>query len=199
MESEAPSVSSEHEPELVERVETTRFLGTEFLAWLWFKAEALEATIKRADGSPMELWLDSSLELRSMSDAAERIVFRGVAPTATPEAKLSLSQNKWPVRARITITYEGQEFSFTFDAPTYSLAAVKLPQVINDDSHEAYLERLRLLELLFTLLDEQYEEFLTVRLSPLWDGEVIELLRAWLSKAELPSARALAGLVRRAR
>ena len=104
--------------DLVERVENTRFLGREFLVWLWFKSELHEAEFSRADGSPFELWLDSQLGMRYMYEPTERIAFKGVAPAARVEAKLALRHGWLPVKARIcvngSVQIEGKDYTSSY-------------------------------------------------------------------------------------
>jgi hypothetical protein len=90
--------------DLVERIETTRFLGPEFLTWFWFKSELFEGNLSRPDGSALEGWLDAQLLMQSASDKRERTRLYGLAPSASPEAKLSLLRGKWPMQARVCLT-----------------------------------------------------------------------------------------------
>ena len=89
--------------DLVERIETTRFLGSEFLVWLWFTTELFEGELELRDGTVLSVWLEAQLSMKSASDAGERIQFTGVAPSTTSEAKLALRRGKLPVRARVCL------------------------------------------------------------------------------------------------
>lgn len=184
--------------DLVERVETTRFVGREFLVWLWFKSELFEGEFKRADGSLLVVWLDSQLVLQSATDAQERIQFNGVAPTATQEAKLALRFDKLPVRARICVTKDTQDFSFIYEGETFSFASVKLPALLTQPSDEQFLERMSLLELLDDLFSEMWLEFLGLRLSPLWDKEFVPAVQRWAQGNPSLSQQGYRGLLKRA-
>jgi hypothetical protein len=184
--------------DLVDRIETTRFLGHEFLVWLWFKTEIHEATLKRADGSGLEIWLDSQLVLQSVSDRGERTTMKGVAPSGTVEAKVALENGKVPVRAKVSVSVENKDFSFVFDAPSFGFTSVKLPEVTEKDTDERFAERMVLLALLDDVIREQYLEFLLIRLSTLWDAELLPAIVRWTRSEETLSARAYRGLVQRA-
>jgi hypothetical protein len=184
--------------DLVERIETTRHLGVEFLIWLWFKSELFEGDMTTRSGEPLELWLDSQLSLQSATETGERTVLRGVAPTASKEAKLALAFGKQPLRARICITYADQDFALVFDALSFSMGSISLPTVLSEDEDEAFLERMAAIERLQTLWLELYGEFLDLRRSPLWRGEFEPALHAWVKGRRTLSTRAYRGLLKRA-
>jgi hypothetical protein len=181
--------------DLVEHIETTRYLGAEFLVWLWFKAELFEGNFTRPSGAEIEVWLDSQLTLQSASDAHERIQLVGVAPSATPEAKLGLRFNKLPVRARVCLAFEGKQFSLLYDATTFSFGSVKLPALITEDGEERFLERMQLLELLDQLWNELYAEFLALRLSPHWERTLLPAVLAWARGQSTLSTKAYRALL----
>lgn len=183
--------------DLLERVENTRFLGREFLIWLWFKSELHEAEFSRPDGTPFELWLDSQLGMRFMYEPTERIAFKGVAPAARVEAKLALQRGWLPVKARVCLTLDAKDFSFVFEADALAKTAVKLPMLTESDSDERFFERMHLLEVVDTLMDEQYSEFLQLRRSVVWDAELTSAIVAWTRGEPTLSEKAYRGMVQR--
>lgn len=184
--------------DLVERVENTRYLGREFVIWLWYKSELLEASFSRPNGDAMELWFDSQLAMRSVHEPTEQVAFKGVAPAGRVEAKIAL-QHAWvPVKVRVCITAEAKDFAFVLEADTLAKTTVKLPALIAEDSDERFFERMHLLELVDTLVQEQFSEFLQLRQSKLWDTELVPALVGWTLGEERLSAKAYKGLVQRA-
>src|SRR5690606_41421577 len=85
--------------DLIERIETTRFLGAEFLVWLWFCSETFDGKFV-LDAGPLELWLDSPLSLESQLQPGERIALRGIHPPAPGEARGRLRRNNGPPARR---------------------------------------------------------------------------------------------------
>jgi hypothetical protein len=184
--------------DLVERVENTRYLGREFVVWLWYKSELLEATFVRPNGDAMELWFDSQLAMRSVHEPTEQVAFKGVAPAGRVEAKIAL-QHAWvPVKVRVCITAEAKDFAFVLESDSLAKTTVKLPALIAEDSDERFFERMHLLELVDELVQEQYAEFLQLRQSKLWDAELVPAMIAWTLGEEQLSAKAYRGLVQRA-
>jgi len=169
--------------DLVERIETTRFVGSEFLVWLWFTTELFETELELRDGTQLSVWLDSQLAMKGANDASERIQFVGVAPSATREAKLALRLGKLPVRARVCLRQDPEDFSCVYDAETFSFGAVKLPAVISEPGEEQFLERVAMLERFDGLWNGLYEEFLTLRLSSAWEKRLVPAVKSWAAGA----------------
>ncbi len=182
----------------VARIETTRFLGSEFLAFLWFKSEI------QADGFPMgehgkvEMWLETALSLTSLLDPGEKISLKGAAPSSTPEASSALRQGKLPERATIRLAVGDDEYGFSFHGPKFALSGVSLPEVLVEESDEAFYERMRLLEQLDAIVTDLYREFLAIRLSALWHDELVPALRDWVKGKATLTSRSYQGLLGRA-
>lgn len=185
--------------DMVELVETSRFVGSEFLVWLWFKSELFETEFKLEDGTELSVWLDSQLLLKSSSDTGERIQFTGVAPSGTAEAKLALQRGKMPVRARVCMRRDPEDFSCVYDAETFSFGSVKVPALIAERGDEQFQERVGMLEQFDQLWNELYLEFLSLRLSPLWEKELVPAVKAWAAGNPKLTTTAYRGLARRAR
>jgi hypothetical protein len=91
-----------------------------------------------------------------------------------------------------------EEYVFGFNAQTFGLSGVKLTEVLTEEADERFYERMRLLEQLEAALNDLYAEFLTVRLSSLWNKELLPFLRAWVKGKETLTPRQYAGLLKRA-
>lgn len=189
--------------DLVDRIDTTRFLGSEFLTWLWFKIELFEGSLALGE-EPIgehrscDVWLDTQVVLASWTDDSEKATLRGAAPSSTPEAAEALKQGKIPQKVALRLMLGTEEYAFTFNAKPFSVSGVKLPQVLKEESDEAFLERMRLLEQLDDVIGALYEEFLLFRLSPLWEAELLPGIRAWVKGVDGLSPQAYAALLDRA-
>jgi hypothetical protein len=184
--------------DFADRIETTRFLGPEFLAWLWFKVELFEGNLVLGSLGNAEVWFDTQVVLAAWKDYGEQIALRGTAPSSSPEAAEALRQGKVPVKARLRVTVNGEEYAFAFDARNFALSGIKLPEILTEDSEEHFYERMRLLEQVDQAMCELYDEFLCLRLSSLWEAELAPAIRDWVRGKESLSQRAYEGFVKRA-
>lgn len=172
--------------DLIDRIETTRFLGSEFVLWLWFSHDVLDGVLTLPMGT-IELGWGTQLMLSEPLAPAESVHVRGKDPCGSSEAERALQQGKLPRKVALRLTFESNEWSLTLDAATLRATGVKLPVLLSEGEEEHFYERMRLLEQLHDLVRALYARFLAVRLSPAWDSEVAAALREWLSVGSLPA------------
>jgi hypothetical protein len=198
--------------QLVDRIEKRRFVGREFLLFLWFESELFDATLETREHGPFGLWLERKLVL---SDGAESTRITSPSPGLGREAKEALLRGQLPESAGVRIAWQDDETSLQLKAETLGLAALKLRTVLGgkdeanandlvsemegkkrrkkrgepEDLHEIFYERMTMTAELEGLLEALFQDFLTLRLSPSWSAEVVPLLRAWVCGQELDLAR----------
>lgn len=181
---EAPS---EGEEDLLARVESTRFLGAEFLLWLWLRAEIVNKPIPLPELGDFEVWLDNQITLQSDIDPNERVTVRGAAPSGSPEAREAVRAQKFPVRARIAIRNEERDFACVLVAHRFAVSGGKIPAVLSKDTDDAFQERMTLVERLCQSLDALYAAFLRDRLSPIWKEAWEPTIVCWAEDEPVPS------------
>ena len=170
--------------DLYEMVESTRFLGREWLLWLWWKSDLFDGEMSIGRYGDGAVWIDDSLTLELRGEAVEQSRMKGTAPAATPEAKEALRHGKMPTKARISLSLGDKDFSFVFEGETFALSGVRLPELLKDEWEERFYERMYLLEELDDLIAALYREFLDLRLSAAWDQTIVPAIRAWISNEE---------------
>ncbi len=183
----------------VDRIETTRFIGTEFLAWLWFKIELFDGHFELEDDRTCDLWLDTRISLAGWADDGEKTTLAGKEAAHGPEASVALERGKVPTSASLRLVLGDEEFAFTFDAKKFTLSGVTAPQLTATETDERLYERMMQLEKLDGIIGQLYDEFLSLRLSRSWDAEVAPALRKWVKGKRAMSTEEYGELVRRAR
>ena len=183
--SEAPASDEE---DLLERVESTRFLGAEFLLWLWLRAEIVNQPIPLPELGDFEVWLDNQITLQSDIDPNERVTVRGAAPSGSPEAREAVRAQKFPVRARIAIRNEERDFACVLVAHRFAVSSGKIPAVLTKDTDDAFQERMSLVERLCQNLDGLYAAFLRDRLSAIWKEAWEPAIVSWADDDSIPAA-----------
>jgi hypothetical protein len=199
--------------QLVDRIEKRRFVGREFLLWLWFESELFDATLRTEAHGSFGLWLEKRLTL-SAEKCSTRIV--GPSPGFGREAKEALLAGKLPESAGIRIAMRETETGFQLKAEGLSISGLKLATVLDrkeerepdlvrelkgarrpnkgkkgkkvesdDDAHEIFYERMQLTAEIEEILEALYSDFRALRLSTRWDGDVVPFLRAWARGEEV--------------
>jgi hypothetical protein len=168
-----------------ELVETRRFLGREFLAWLWFESELFEQRFAIEGFGDCEVWLEKQLTLESSGDREkEQSKLTGGAPSGTPEAREAMRRGKLPTQAKVVIQREDQMFVFVLGADALSLSAVKIPALVKGEGESPFYERIGLIEELEVAVETLFRDFLLLRLSAAWSRDAIPALRAWMRDEE---------------
>ncbi|MFT3922206.1 MAG: hypothetical protein QM778_06705 [Myxococcales bacterium] len=193
--------------QLVDRIEKRRFVGREFLLWLWFESEILEATLSTTEHGPFGLWLEKRLVL-SAGKVSTKI--SAPSPGLGREAKEALLAGQLPESAGLRVAWNGDETSVTFKAEQMALSGLKLQTVLGkeesiqntlvedlkpkakpkqrrgreapdeiDESREAFYERMHMTQAFEGLIEALYRDFLDLRLSGSWDESVKPMLRTW--------------------
>jgi len=191
--------------QLVDRIEKRRFVGREFLLWLWFESEVFDATLSTRTHGSFGLWLEKRLVL-SAGKESTRVV--SVAPGVTRQAKAALQAGQLPESACLRLAWRDDETGFVFKAERLAVGGLKLRPPFADDEqaqsalaelapkrkpkksgkgkrdyedeeHEAFYERMQLTEEFEGLLEALYADFKRLRLSDAWAEQVVPLLRAW--------------------
>jgi hypothetical protein len=166
--------------DLVDRIETTRFLGGEFLLWLWFSRDVLDGVLQIPGRGSVEVALESTLLLVDPLADKERVSIRGLDPLGSLEAEQALLRGKLPRKVGLRITFEQSEWVALLDAASLGLSGVKLPVLLSEGEEEHFHERMRLLEQLHDLVQGLYRHFLSVRLAPRWQEQLLPAMRDWL-------------------
>jgi hypothetical protein len=171
--------------DLADRIETTRFLGGEFLLWLWFSRDVTGGEIYIKGRGAVLVSLETQIALADPLADREKVSIRGIDPFGGAEAGESLSAGKLPRKVGLRVVFEQCEWVMTIDSNTLALSGVKLPAQVSQGSEELFYERMRLLEQIHELVAALYGHFLGVRLSPAWASELAPALRAWVQSGEV--------------
>lgn len=167
--------------DLLENIEGRRFLGREFLVWMWFESELFEAQTSAHGVGEFELLFEKQITLESGGKKdKEQSKLRGANPAATPEAREALRQGKTPTMASLRLRRDDQEFSFQFNADAFSLSGAKLPSVINEKDDEPFFDRISLIEDLEGYIEALYADFSLLRSSEAWSKLVMPALLRWV-------------------
>jgi len=130
--------------QLVDRIEKRRFVGREFLLWVWFESEIFEGTLSTKEHGSFGLWIERQIVLSSGKAEVTRI--RGAQPATSREAKEALRLGKLPELAGLHLSWREQEATFVLRAEQLALSGLSLPTVLGgaeEDAAPAALEPAR--------------------------------------------------------
>jgi len=191
--------------QLADKIERRRFVGREFLLWLWMESELFEETIQTKSHGGIGLWISREI---AFSAGKETTRIKGTAPASDREARDALCRGKMPERAGFHLVLDEREASFVLTAETLALGRLTLPTVLDDlkpidgtsqtgkadgepkadAKAEAFFDRMDLTKEVEALVAELYGLFLALRLSPAWESTVAPTMRLWASAAGASTA-----------
>lgn len=155
--------------------EEGRFLGYEFLTWLWFRTEHQESPIGG-------VYLGDRMVLSRPDDGREKIICTTQSHRLR-EAHTALLEGKMLEEAQWIFQKGDREYYTTLDVSLWTMRNVKTPSQPaaskDDDPEGRFLERMFFIEELRNSLKALYREFLTVRFDSRWTTDVIPALEEW--------------------
>lgn len=162
----------------LELIEQGRFLGEEFLLWLWQRG-LLDGGTSGVEGDTSALFLDDAVVLVSERGDVKEISLRKGNPTESREAYEALSRGMRPARAKVRLLSGDLEWTFSLNAATFDATALKLPPSQAKDPAGRISDRLFLLEEGLAHLERRYAAFLSQRHG---DPEGLgEALKTWIT------------------
>jgi hypothetical protein len=172
--------------DLVELLYAYRFLGREFLTWLWFKSEAeLDGLIKVKNQDPVVVAVGDKMVLETGDgEYRETLVLQG-SHSEHREARLGLMQGKLPEEMHLRLIRSQDEWQLNLKATTLEIKGLKSkstagPQEDDEDQEAFFFDQIYQMEAVSEIIDGLFREFLQVRLSPAWEQEEMPRLHDWL-------------------
>jgi len=175
--------------DLVDLIQEKRFLGQEFLAWLWYKSEERSGTIDIPGIGDVLVVFEKHMLLEfGEGESSEKLICRGLQ-TELKEARAGLRMGKKPEQARIRLVRGDYEFNVTLTATTLEFRNVRLPKTV-DGSDEGddpdalegrILDRISLFEQLTDLVNELFRMYINVRATGKWPAELAKMQK-WVNQ-----------------
>ena len=175
--------------DLVVLIAEKRFLGQEFLTWLWYKSDERGGTVYLPNAGDVQVVFEKHMLLEhGEGDALEKAICQGMH-TELREARTGLLTGKKLEQARLMLVRDDHEYHLSLKGSVFEFRSVKLPKTMagseEGDSPEAVegrlLDRIGLYETATRTVDELFRLFLERRVSSEW-GEELQKIQEWIKK-----------------
>ncbi len=175
--------------DLVDIISEKKFLGQEFLTWLWYKSEERGGAILLPEAGDIQVVFEKQMLLESgEGESLERLICKGLQ-TELQEARTGLLMGKKLEQARIYLAKGDYEWRLSLSATLFEFRNVSLPKTVasSDDSSDPVaweakvLERIGMSEEVMHTIDELFRMFLKIRISSGWSQEKAGI-KAWIAK-----------------
>jgi hypothetical protein len=160
-----------------------RFLGNEFLTWIWFTIENDEETIRQCDEDIQSLDVGNRMVLEHRwANGIETVAIKG-DDAGLEEGLLALSKGAQVTEINLIYKSGSLQWQFSLKGESLSFSGLKLPETAaaeqSEDMEGIVLEKLYLYEKPFNFIDELYRRFIELRLSRQWE-ESLTGIRKWI-------------------
>jgi hypothetical protein len=162
-----------------------KFLGYEFLTWIWFIMENQQDILKKADEELVSLDIGNRIVLENnRNNTIESITIKG------DEAGLEegiLSLQKGAVVTELNLIYKAgnHEWHFNIKGESLNISGLKTPETGNvekkEDIEGAVLEKVFLCEKVLVLVNNLYKQFINLRVTNKWNKDVVPLMQKWIA------------------
>lgn len=158
-------------------IEQGRFLGEEFILWLWMRG-LTEGGTSGADGDTSACFVDDAVMLVSERGDVKELSLRKGNPAESREAFEALSRGMRPSKAKIRLLAGDMEWTCVLNASSLDTSAMKLPPTQAKDPQGRVSDRMFLLEEGLAHLERRFQTFLSLRVDE--TDALREDLLAWI-------------------
>ena len=161
-----------------------KFLGNEFLTWLWFIMDADQTSIVKTNKDMVSLEMDNRIVLEnSLDNRVENIRIKG-DDAGLEEAKLSLQKGGVVTELNFSLKTGEHEWKFNIKGEGLNISSLKSPETAKiekkEDVEGAVLEKIYLYEKVVSLIENLYKQFIHIRISNKWNSETIPRIKKWI-------------------
>ena len=161
-----------------------KFLGYEFLTWLWYVMENQPEILKQAAPDLVSLQVGNRIVLeKNRNNTSESITIIG-DQAGLEEGTLALRKGAVVTELNLVYRSGSHEWRFNVKGESLHLSGLKTPQTgpveNKEDLDGAVLEKIFLHEKALSLTFNLYQIFIRLRLTPKWQGEIVPQIRSWI-------------------
>jgi len=162
-----------------------KFLGNEFLTWLWFMIENDQAFFKKIDNEFKSLEIGDKIVFENRKkDSLEIVSIKG-DNAGREEGKLSLQ--KGSVVTELNLLYKSGpgKWRFSVKGESFGIAGLKTPETgrveTEDDMEGAILEKIFLVDRMLIFFQPLFKDFVRLRISGQWRRDSVPMIKKWIN------------------
>lgn len=164
-----------------------KFLGEEFLTWLWYVIEKNQTLLKNFDENFVALEIGNRIVFENRrQNSAERITIKGES-AGLEEGILALKNGAFVTE--LNMVYRSAEliWQFSVKGESLNISSLSIPQTDmpeTDEDIEGYvLEKLYLYDKSLQFINNIFTHFVRLRISNGWQGKEIATIRKWIQSS----------------
>ena len=164
-----------------------RFLGNEFLTWLWYMLENRSAQLVEIDADLSSLEIGNRMVLENgRREGLETITIKG-DDAGLEEGLLALRKGALVTEMNLIYRSGDNTWQFNIKGESLNLSSFKTPETAGTQTQEdiegAVLEKIFLYEKVILFIEGAFRHFVRLRISENWDKNNITQIKQWINKA----------------
>ena len=164
-----------------------RFLGNEFLTWLWYTLENHSAQLAEIDADLSGLEIGNRMVLENRrNEGLETITIKG-DDAGLEEGLLALKKGALVTEMNLIYRSGDNTWQFNLKGESLNICSFKTPETADTETKEdiegAVLQKIFLYEKVILFVEGAFRHFVSLRISDNWDNKFITQIRQWINKA----------------
>jgi hypothetical protein len=163
-----------------------RFLGNEFLTWLWYTLENRSAQLAEIDTDLSVLKIGNRMVLEnSRSEGLETITIKG-DDAGLEEGLLALKKGSLVTEMNLLYRSGDNTWQFNLKGESLNISSFKTPETAGietkEDIESEVLEKIFLYEKVVRFVEGAFRYFVRLRISENWNKNIITQMKLWINK-----------------
>lgn len=165
-----------------------RFLGDEFLTWLWYLIETDQNTFRSADPDCLALEIGNRVVLENRKGKSiERITIKG-DDAGLEEGKMALKKGALVTELALVFKTGEHEWQFSLKGESLNLSNLKAPGPALPQSSEEMepflLDKTQQFYKVLNFIEIMYKSFIKMRISSSWSSKTTPAVKKWVKVVE---------------
>lgn len=161
-----------------------KFLGDEFLTWLWFVIERDPSILKKLDPDFTSFEIGNRIVLKKRhKKAVEKITIKG-EDVDLDEAMLALKKGALVAEFNLICRSAQHKWQFTLKGESLNISSLQIPPTASnegrDDLEATVLEKIYLYDKILQFLEKLYKYFIKLRISNNWQRRELVMIKTWI-------------------
>ena len=165
-----------------------RFLGDEFLTWLWYLIETGPDAFRSADSDCLTLEVGNRVVLENRKGKSiERITIKG-DDAGLEEGKIALKKGALVTELALVFKSGDHEWQFSIKGESLNLSGLKAPGPALPQSPEEMepflLDKTQQFYKIIIFIEKMYKNFIRLRISSGWSSKTTPAIKKWVKVVE---------------
>jgi hypothetical protein len=161
-----------------------KFLGDEFLTWLWYVIEQDPAIFKGVDPDLTSFEIGNRIVLEKRKKESVERISRKREDANFEEGMLAINKGALVAELNLVCRTIEEKWQFTLKGESLNISGFKTPKIAPlespDDLEGAILEKVFLYDKILQFLEKLYKHFIKLRTSNDWQNRVVPLIKKWM-------------------